>query len=417
MNKGNTLQNKIPIVEYEIINTSSGPIPISVSSPQYSENDLISPGLTAPITGTPPGDNNPVSEFGYLYALIASGLESSHVNISNPTNGQGLIYNSSTGKWENAAISGGVGGPFLPLVGGEIVGTPGNLIVTAPAGDTGAILSATVNGSNRLVVSADSAHQLQMRDTSGTGPTAELQIIHRLTSGSPGTGFGSSLSFWGENSANAAVLYGTLRTEVSDTTAAAVDSDLVFQTSQNSTPREVLRIRGQDGYAAFRDGLEVPTIHVGDDVSAVLGTINVSRTPAASPTQETYLRVLAVDDTGLSGGRADVNFNLSANHQLLAGSYGTLPLMQVVGGTFSAPSASTISIAATLFINSAPIAGSNMTLTETYSLYCNGTIRIDKGAMANVFFLNRDDTPASGSITGRIPVNFGGVQRYIPVYS
>lgn len=405
------MNRRIPLANYRVTQSPSGPVPQAMPAPE-----LPAPGLTAPIVGITPGEGGTAQTvFGYLYALIPEGFDASKVNISSPTNGQVLTYNSSTGKWENAAAAGG--GSFLPLVGGTIIGTPGNLIVTAPVGDTGAILSANVNGNNRFVVNADSAHQFLMRDASTTGPTAELQLHHRLSAGVPATGFGSSLSFWGENSANAAVLYGTVRTEVSDTTAGSVDSDLVFQTSQNSTPREVLRIRGQDGYANFRDGIEVPTVHVGDDVSSVLGTINVSRTPAASPTQETYLRVLAVDDTGLSGGRADVNFNLASNHGLLTGAYGTLPLMQVVGGSFSAPSASSIAIAATLFVNSAPTAGANMTLTERYSLYCNGTIRLDRGSMTNVMFVNRDDTAASGAITGRIPINFGGVQRYIPVYS
>ena len=50
------------------------------------------------------------------------------VDISNPTDGQTLVYNSTSGKWENGA--GGGGGLVVPF--GEIGGNP---TLMAPAGD------------------------------------------------------------------------------------------------------------------------------------------------------------------------------------------------------------------------------------------------------------------------------------------
>lgn len=52
------------------------------------------------------------------------------VDISNPTDGQTLVYNATSGKWVNGSSGGGGGGLVVPL--GEIGGNP---TLMAPAGD------------------------------------------------------------------------------------------------------------------------------------------------------------------------------------------------------------------------------------------------------------------------------------------
>lgn len=355
---------------------------------------------------------------GFLYGIITSGLSGmGDTVITSPAGGDTLLYDSGLGKWINSPLS----GAFLPIAGGTITGTPGNLIVNAPAGDTGAILTAQVDGVRRMLISADSDHILELTDTANTGPTATLQISHRTSSGTPTTGFGSSLQFWGEDSGHSRVHYGTLRTEASDTTPGAVSADLVMLNQQAGSSVEALRVKGSDGRAQFAVGVQSPYLHVGDLVTHP-ATAHISRAGvAADPAVYTYLRVKGVADTGIGTGvdPVDVDFALDRTLQLATGARSHVKAMQVTGVTYSAVGASTITEATGLFLNSLPVAGTNVTLSNRYALYVNGPSRFESGSSGGITYvwrLPQDDTPV-GAAVGRIPVNINGTLRYVPYHA
>jgi hypothetical protein len=134
----------------------------------------------------------------------------------------------------------------------------------------------------------------------------------------------------------------------------------------------------------------------------------------------TSLRVTGPGDFTVPTGQdpVDVQFLLNRTVNLNAGNRGTVRGFEVVGGTtYSATGATTITNASTMFINSPPVAGTNVTLTNTFALYVNGMIRIDPTAQPNAFYVNQNDVALTGGITGRIPILVGGVQRFIPYYS
>lgn len=366
----------------------------------------------------------------FLYSLIedldatveAMGGDDFSTTITNPQDGDILVYDSGGSTFVNEAGA----GDFLPLVGGTITGSPGNLIVNAPNGDTGAILTAQVNSSQRLMVSADSDHIFSLADASTSGPTATLRLFHKSTAGTPTVGFGSSLQFWGEDNSGSAgsrtaIEYATIRTEASSTTAGAVSSDLVLMTKVSGTSTETVRFKGSDGRALYSVPVQSPSAHIGD-VTTHPATLHVSRAGAASnPTVATYLRVKSVADTSLAQGSVDVEFDLGTTHQLVAGggTLGQQNAVNVVGPTYSATGALTITEAVGCFLNTLPTAGTNVTMTNRYALYVNGPSRFESGTSGGISYvwkLPTDDTPV-GATVGRIPINIGGTLRYIPYHA
>jgi hypothetical protein len=82
--------------------------------------------------------------------------------------------------------------------------------------------------------------------------------------------------------------------------------------------------------------------------------------------------------------------------------------------TYAFVAASTITNAATLAITGAPAAGTNATITNPYSLWCQGgTARFDGSPVFEV----PADTTVPTTIIGRIPVRIGGVTRFLAYYS
>lgn len=149
--------------------------------------------------------------------------------------------------------------------------------------------------------------------------------------------------------------------------------------------------------------------------------LHVSRAAGAPPTDAnycTYLRVTGAADTLLPFSADDVRFDLARTVQFNSGA---VPVSQnavtVTAPTYAGLAAGTITDAATVFINGAPTAGTNVAITNRYSLYVNGMARFDSATQPNVFYLPQNDTPLTGGITGRIAVLINGVQRFIPYYT
>ncbi len=168
-----------------------------------------------------------------------------------------------------------------------------------------------------------------------------------------------------------------------------------------------LRVRG-DG----RVGIGATT--------APTGVLHVTRAAKLVPDPNflSYLKVTGAADTFVqpSDEPTDIFFDFARTVQLDTGDRAAVRSMRISGVTLSAVGASTVTEAATLAINGGPAAGTNVTLTNSYALWVTGTARFDPGAQPHVWKLPQDDV-APGAIVGRIPVNIGGVTRYIAYHA
>ena len=93
--------------------------------------------------------------------------------------------------------------------------------------------------------------------------------------------------------------------------------------------------------------------------------------------------------------------------------------MRVIAPTLAFAGASTVTNAATVYIDREPQAGANATITNPYSLWVDGGCARFDGDGTHVWELPADATDPTGgggAATGRIPVKIGGATVYIPYY-
>lgn len=115
----------------------------------------------------------------------------------------------------------------------------------------------------------------------------------------------------------------------------------------------------------------------------------------------------------------DVYFNLARTLNYASGSIiGHAIGLYVEPATYSADSAKTISAATSLYITGAPVAGTNVTLTERMALWIDeGRARFD-GDGTHVWEVPADATAGVDiTIDGRIPLKIGGATKYIRYYN
>ena len=79
--------------------------------------------------------------------------ELNDVTITNPTNGQSLVYRN--GVWVNEVISGGVSGDYLPLSGGTIDSTNSVPVIINTSNSTEVVLQLSQNGQLRTIAGYD----------------------------------------------------------------------------------------------------------------------------------------------------------------------------------------------------------------------------------------------------------------------
>lgn len=117
----------------------------------------------------------------------------------------------------------------------------------------------------------------------------------------------------------------------------------------------------------------------------------------------------------------DVSFNLARTVQFATGALTTQRAVQVLAPTYGFVGASTITNAATLYIDAAPTAGTNATITNKYSLWIDaGLPRIDSvtanGTTACVLTATSGPAAANTAVQEWLTIDINGVQRFIPVW-
>lgn len=107
-----------------------------------------------------------------------------------------------------------------------------------------------------------------------------------------------------------------------------------------------------------------------------------------------------------------IYFNLAQTVQFATGALTTQRAIRIAAPTYAFVAASTITDAATVYINGAPTAGTNATITNNYALWVDAGLNRFDGNGTHVFELPADVT-AAGAYKGRIPVVIGGSTQYL----
>jgi hypothetical protein len=141
------------------------------------------------------------------------------------------------------------------------------------------------------------------------------------------------------------------------------------------------------------------------------GQLHVTRAAvAANPTSPTYLKVEAVADTAMTAGTevVDVLFDCSRTLQFSTGAITAQRAWKLLAPTYGFVAASTVTDAATLYVDRQPQAGTNATLTSSWAIWVDdGPSRFDGPVQAFNFAnavanktANYTLTASDGTVTG-----------------
>lgn len=159
---------------------------------------------------------------------------------------------------------------------------------------------------------------------------------------------------------------------------------------------------------------------------ALSGSGRFTHTPAITTSSASAVfEVTDAAHTGITAAteKNAVDFDCSSTKTWAAGA-GPLAtqrefLIQAPTYAGDAGGALTITAASTLYIDNAPQAGANMTLSNAYSLFVDAGLARFDGNGTDVFELPADATDPTGgggAATGRVPVRIGGATVYLPYY-
>lgn len=151
-------------------------------------------------------------------------------------------------------------------------------------------------------------------------------------------------------------------------------------------------------------------------------TFNLTQTVITSGTPNPMLNIVGGANTGLTASAEanDVYFNLNRTVQFATGALTTQRAVRIGAPTYAFVGASTISDAATVYIEGAPAAGTNATITRAYSLWIDaGLPRIDSttanGSVATVLG-SVGPTGSNTTVQEWLTININGNTRYIPCF-
>lgn len=331
-------------------------------------------------------------------------------NLFSPADGDALIYDGAA--WVNSAA----------------------YITTAPLTATRNTISAGA-GIEPLI--------LNILDTGGGADSPALRPViltlrHRTTLTTV-PGVGSSIDWVVPDNATTDIAISRMIGEITGVTAGATEATVGWTVQHQGQSCEVARFRGQTGLAATVavafDGYIGGQFWVRGDFLAAAGfsarvgfgamgsgiLCNITKdAAAATPTNVTYLQVLGVADTAMTASTEapDIVLNLGRTVQFATGALTNQRAVKILAPTYGFVAASTLTAAATLYVDNAPQPGTNATLTTSYSIWIDAGLARFDGNGTHVFEFGLNDTSALGAFYGRVPVSIPGVgTKYLPLYS
>jgi len=115
----------------------------------------------------------------------------------------------------------------------------------------------------------------------------------------------------------------------------------------------------------------------------------------------------------------DIDWDFSNTKTWATGAITDQRDVKIQARTYAFAGASTITNASTFYVDDAPTAGTNATITNAYAVFSDAGLNRFDGDGSHVFELPADATDPTGgggAATGRIPVVIGGVTRYLAYY-
>lgn len=178
------------------------------------------------------------------------------------------------------------------------------------------------------------------------------------------------------------------------TDAVTLDIDAAPTAGTNAAITNAYALRAQAGAVKFAGTLLVGAINI------TAGILVDTAQPVATSGTPIGIRFVGGAHTGLTAG-ADINdvlYNLARTVQRATGAVAAARAVFLQAPTYSFVGASTITAAATLAIDAAPVAGTNATITNSYAAWFGAKIRIDSAAA-----LGGGAAPTFGTIGGTGP--------------
>lgn len=258
-----------------------------------------------------------------------------------------------------------------------------------------------------MLIGPDGQTSLTFRDAGTNNVPAAFRLQHS-TSGTAAVGFGTQQQVFLENASGSTPEAANIQWFWANATGGSEECDVSFRTLTKGTNAERLRIAG-NGTAGL-------TTRGTPNASNVLFNLTKS-TLTAVPEIRTYLQVLGIEESGLTASTeaSEVVFNFGVTKTFATGALASQRSFRILAPTLAFAGASTVTDATTVYIDNAPVAGANATLTNRYSIWADaGMARFD-GDGTYVFELPAD-TAAGGAYKGRIPVLIGGTLQYLQYF-
>ena len=374
---GSTTLTKLPIGTTDYVLTSSG------SAPQWVAQNTLTVGNATNSTNTSNvsvSDDTSTNATRYL-TFVAATTGNNAVNTSSTK----LTFNPSSGNLTATQLTG-------------TLQTAAQTNITS----VGTLTGLTVNGN--ITINAQNSIRLADSDSSNyvgfkSAATISSNVTWTLpsTDGSSGQVLqtdGAGILSWVSTTSSAAGSSGQVQYNNGGNFAGAAgftystSVDNVTITAQNTTDHALV-IKGKASQTATIQEWQNSSSSVLASIAAN-GYLTIS--PAASTgSQSPSITITAPAHTSLTAltESSDVNFNFNRTVQFTNGNITTQRAFRIQAPTYAFTSSSTITNAATVQIDSAPVAGTNATLTNSVAL------RVLTGTTTGVGILIQG--PASGT--------------------
>ena len=271
--------------------------------------------------------------------------------------------------------------PFIRPVpqqfpGTALSGAQTNLLGSLSFPDAGGVQGVDKTGAVLNLAGAGGAVTATVTDAVTDAASTALLLVHALSAGVGANNIGVTQRFVLPNSLGVAASAGQFTVSYTDATSGSEDSALGLTLQVGGAGTPVLAISAPTAGAT--------TLTAAGSASASLnlvgaGGIAIAPTVVTSGSQTAFKVTSAANTTQAAGVNAPaVDLNLSASVQFATGAIADLTAIRVLAPTYTFVGASTVTRAATLYIDTAPSVTAPSTATNTYAILVDaGTVRFD----------------------------------------
>lgn len=257
----------------------------------------------------------------------------------------------------------------------------------------------TMSGALTINVTSAAALNLKITDTGGGADVPALRptflALRHFTSSTTVPGVGHGIDFRTKDGSGTEVSIGRTMCEITTVTAGSVESSMGWSAFSQGTEMEVFRIIGSSASPGARPATSDAGGAMFTGIPGFVGgklllrgtqhntwTCRMVRDAVTSGNPDPILWIVSPTDTGLTASteQNSVLIDCSASRQFATGALTNQREVLIKGPTYTAVGASTITTAATVHIFGAPVASTNVTLTNSVALWVQGPIAFGNNA-------------------------------------